>query len=104
MLFAVAGAYNTPLYKRLKLEEFTATLIQCFFGSIILLFILFLNDNEQHYSYFYIVFFTLFILETLFVTVGRMFLISKASKRFRQNVTLLNTIIIGNNSKAVSCL
>ncbi len=102
MLFAVAGAYNVPLYKKLKLEEFTATLIQCFFGSIILLFILFLNDNKQHYSYFYIVFFTLFILETCFVSIGRMFVISNACRRFRKNAACFNTVIIGDNLKAVA--
>lgn len=102
MLFAVAGSYNTPLHKRLKLEEFADTVIQCFFGSIILLFILFLNDNEEHYTYFYIVFFTLFILETFFVTIGRMLLIGNASKHFRQNATLFNTVIVGNSSKAVA--
>ncbi len=102
MLFAIAGAYNTPLHKRLKLEEFTDTVIQCFFGSILLLFILFLNDNEEHYTYFYIVFFTLFILETIFVSIGRMFMISNAVKRFKQNAASFNTIIIGNNAKAVT--
>ena len=102
ILFAVAGAYNTPLYKKMKLEEFTATLIQCFIGSIILLFILFLNDDEQHYSYFYIVLFTLFILETFFVMIGRMLVIDTARKRFRKNKTSFNTVIVGNNSKAVA--
>ena len=101
-LFAIAGAYNMPLHKRLKLEEFAETVIQCFFGSILLLFILFLNDNQEHYTYFYIVFFTLFILETLFVTIGRMFMISNARNHFKQNSTLFNTIIIGNNAKAVA--
>jgi exopolysaccharide biosynthesis polyprenyl glycosylphosphotransferase len=102
ILFGIAGAYNVPPYKKLKLEEFTATLIQCFFGSIILLFILFLNDNEQHYSYFYIVFFTLFVLETFFVSVGRMFVISNAGRHFRRNASSFNTVIIGDNLKAVA--
>jgi len=102
ILFAVAGAYNTPLHKRLKLEEFADAVIQCFFGSIILLFIIFLNDHEEHYTYFYIVFFMLFFLETVFVTIGRMLMISNAMKHFKQNATSFNTVIIGNNSKAVT--
>ena len=102
ILFAVAGAYNTQLHKRLKLEEFADAVIQCFFGSIILLFIIFLNDHEEHYTYFYIVFFMLFILETVFVAIGRMLMISNAMKHFKQNATSFNTVIIGNNSKAVT--
>lgn len=102
MLFAIAGAYNTSLFKRLKLEEFTATCTQCFIGSLILLFILFLNDTQQHYSYFYIIFFTLFFLQTALVSTGRLFLINNARKHLKSNAVLFNTIIVGSNSKAVA--
>lgn len=102
ILFAVFGAYNIPLYKKRKLEEFTATCTQCFFGSIILLFILFFNDNEQHYTYFYIVFFTLFLSQTLFVTIGRMYVLHSAEKHFSKNPASFNTIIVGSGLKAMA--
>ncbi len=102
MLFAVAGTYNTPVYKKFKLEEFTATCTQCFIGSLLLLFILFLNDKEQHYSYFYTIFFTLFFLQVTCVSVGRLLLINNARKFLKRNDILFNTIIIGNNAKAVA--
>src|SRR6516162_610334 len=78
ILFAVAGAYNIPLYKKSRLKELTASCIQCLIGSVLLLFLLFLNDNEQHYTYFYEVFFILISLQTLFIASGRTLLISFA--------------------------
>lgn len=101
VLFTIAGAYNTPLYKRFRLEEFTATCMQCLAGSLILLFILFLNDNQQHYTYFYIVFFSLFGLQTFFVVAGRMFVLNNAIKQHKKNKTVFNTVIIGNNANAI---
>src|SRR5882757_1452336 len=38
-LFAIAGVYNTPLYKKSRLKELTASCIQCLIGSMVLLFI-----------------------------------------------------------------
>lgn len=102
MLFAVAGAYNILLYKRRKLEEFTATCTQCFFGSIILMFILFFNDNEQHYTYLYFVFFTLFLLEILFVTIGRMLVLNNVENYYSKHPASFNTIIVGNGLKAIA--
>ncbi len=99
-LFTIAGAYHTPLYKRFRLEEFTATCIQCFIGSVILLFIFFLNDKQQRYTYFYIVFFSQFFLQTFFVTTGRMLVLNNIIKQRKKNKTLFNTVIIGNNANA----
>ena len=102
ILYAIAGAYNTQLYKRFKLEEFAATCTQCLIGSLVLLFIIFLNDKEQHYTYFYIVFFTLFFLQTILISVGRLLLINNARKHIKDNLVLFNTVIVGNNTKAVA--
>jgi exopolysaccharide biosynthesis polyprenyl glycosylphosphotransferase len=102
ILFAIAGTYNIPLYKRSRLKELTATFLQCITGSMLLLFILFLNDNEQHYSYFYTVCFLLVLWQTLLIATGRLLLISFAKNTMRKNPQLFNTIIIGNNSKATA--
>src|SRR5882672_5025337 len=102
VLFAIAGTYNIDLYKKYGLKELTATGLQCLTGSLLLLFVLFLNDNEQHYSYFYTVFFRLVLLQTLLVATGRLLLVSLAKKMMRKNPQLFNTIIIGNSTKATA--
>jgi polysaccharide biosynthesis protein PslA len=101
-LFAVSGAYNQALYKRSQLKEITASIIQCLIGSILLLFILFFNDREADPPYLYDVFFMLMVLQSLFVIVGRLILISIAHNDIKKNPALFNTVIIGNNAKAVA--
>ncbi len=100
ILYAVTGAYNTPIYKKSRLTEATSTVIQSFAGSAILLFVLFLNDLRQDYTYLYIVFFTLLALQTFVPFIGRYILIMLAKKRIRKGKFFLNTIIIGNNRKS----
>jgi exopolysaccharide biosynthesis polyprenyl glycosylphosphotransferase len=101
-LFAIAGSYNASIYKKSRLKELTVTFNECLFGSLILLFILFLNDNEQHYTYFYAVFFTLILLQVFLTALGRLLLITIAKKNVRKNGYLLNSIIVGGNHKSSS--
>ena len=51
-LYSVMGAYNESVYKRSRLTDFNSSFIQAFTGSIILLFVLFMNDSERNYTYF----------------------------------------------------
>jgi len=89
-LFALAGSYNISLHKRSRLKELTVTFNECLIGSLILLFILFLNDKEQHYSYFYNVFFTLILMQLVLTGVGRLLLITVAKKRIGNSHHLIN--------------
>src|SRR4051812_42732392 len=45
ILYCIMGSYNNSVYKKSRLSELTVTFIESFLGSIILLFVLFLNDN-----------------------------------------------------------
>jgi exopolysaccharide biosynthesis polyprenyl glycosylphosphotransferase len=101
-LFAVAGSYNTPIYKKSRLKELTVTFNECLFGSLILLFILFLNDKEQHYTYFYTVFFTLILLQMFLTATGRLLLIMIVRRSLSKNPYLFNSIIVGNNQKSTA--
>src|SRR5256885_3646958 len=46
ILYSVMGSYNNSVYKKSRLSELTVTSMESFLGSIILLFVLFLNDKE----------------------------------------------------------
>lgn len=70
-LFAVSGSYNQALYKRSQLKEITASIIQCLIGSILLLFILFLNDRESNPAYLYDVFFYVHCFANLVCDYGQ---------------------------------
>src|ERR1051326_5537541 len=57
VIYSVIGSYNDSVYKKSRLAELTTTFIEVFIGSIILLFVLFLNDKSDDYAYLYTIFF-----------------------------------------------
>jgi exopolysaccharide biosynthesis polyprenyl glycosylphosphotransferase len=100
ILYSVMGSYNNSVYKKSRLSELTVTFIESFIGSIILLFVLFLNDNEQHYTYFYTTFFALLFLQTVVTYVGRFIIINIARHHLVTGKFFFNTLIVGNSRKA----
>jgi exopolysaccharide biosynthesis polyprenyl glycosylphosphotransferase len=99
-LYTIIGSYNDNVYTKSRLAELTTTFIEAFFGSLILLFVLFLNDREQHYSYFYTCFFSLLLLQTIVTYGGRVFIINIAKQHLASGKYFFNTLIIGNSRKA----
>lgn len=100
LLNAIIGSYSDSVYKKSRLSELTTTFIESFLGSLIILFALFLNDNEVHYTYFYTIFFSLLILQTIVVFAGRLVILLAAKKQILQGKFSFNTIIVGNSRKA----
>jgi len=100
ILYSIGGSYNNSVYKKSRLSELTVTFIESFLGSIILLFVLFLNDNEEHYTYFYTTFFALLFLQTLVTYFGRFIIINMARHHLATGKFFFNTLIVGNSRKA----
>ncbi len=100
IIFSVIGSYNQSIYKKSRLSELTVTFIQCFMGGIILLFVLFMNDQDLYYTYFYKTFFTLLFLQVFVVYTGRFILISIARSQIAKGRFSFNTLIVGNSRKA----
>jgi len=99
-LYTIIGSYNGSVYKKSRLAELTTTFIEAFIGSLILLFVLFFNDREQHYSYFYTSFFSLLFLQTIITYIGRFFIINVAKRHLASGKYFFNTLIVGNTRKA----
>ena len=99
-LYTVIGSYNDTVYKKSRLAELTTTFIEAFIGSLILLFVLFFNDREEHYSYFYTCFFSLLFLQTIVTYTGRLFIINIAKHHLASGKFFFNTLIVGNSRKA----
>ncbi len=100
ILFSVTGSYNRDVYNKSRLSELTLTFIQCFMGALILLFVLFMNDKDQHHTYFYNTFFALLFLQTLVTYFGRFIIISIAKQHIAAGKFSFNTLIVGNSRKA----
>lgn len=99
-LYAVMGAYSSSVYKRSRLTDFNNTFLQATTGSIILLFVLFMNDSRNDYNYFYITFFSLLIFQTIVTYIGRYIIISIARKQLASGRFSFKTLIVGNSRKA----
>lgn len=98
-LYAVAGVYNISFYKKSRLSELTGTFIQTLIGSLLLLFILFLNDFEKHYSYYYKIFFLMLATQFTLVCAARIVLITIARKHITGGNYLYHSLLIGSNGK-----
>ena len=104
VLYSITGAYNNAVYKRSRLTDFNNTLIQSFTGSIILFFVLFMNDGERNYNYFYITFFSLFFLQTIATFIGRFIIVTMARRQLESGKFSFRTLIVGNSRKASDAL
>ncbi len=101
VMFLLTGSYSMSLYKKSRLNEITHTLIITLVGSVLLFFFLFINDKKSTYTYYYNVFFTLFLLQLVFVLVGRMILLTISKKHLKQGSVSFATLFVGNNANAV---
>lgn len=99
-LFLLSGFYGKPLYKRSRLNEATSTFWVCLLGTLILFFILILNDQATSYTYFYSSIAYYFGLQTFFTTVGRIVILGKVKSDVKSGKLKLNSLIIGNNYAA----
>ncbi|MBC7586861.1 MAG: hypothetical protein H7178_00765, partial [Chitinophagaceae bacterium] len=75
MLFTLTGSYSLSLYRKSRLSELTNALIVTLVGSLVIFFLMLINDSKDNYSYYYRVFFSLLSIQILFVVVGRMLLL-----------------------------
>ncbi len=101
LLFTVMGSYKGTVYTKSRLTELTNTIIQSLTGCLIIFFILFLNDKDEGYIYFYKVFFTFLGLQSLLVFSGRLLLLSIAKNHLLKGKYFFRTLFIGNNKKAL---
>ncbi len=100
-LFMLTGFYRQSLYKKSRLNEFTYTFIVCLVGSLLIFFTFLLNDKAPSYTYFYSAFFSLFALQFGLTITGRLLILLKIKNDLMSGKIKLNTLLIGNNNKAV---
>jgi exopolysaccharide biosynthesis polyprenyl glycosylphosphotransferase len=97
----LTGFYKHALIKKSRLNEFTSTFIVCIAGSLLIFFTFLLNDKAPSYTYFYSVFFGLFGLQFGLTFFGRLLLLNRTKADLLAGRIKLNTLLIGNNAKAV---
>lgn len=100
ILYTLAGAYHS-LYKKSRLLEIISTFFCSLIGTIVLFFILILNDTRNDYLYFYRAFFSLLFIHFFLTVIGRMLFLSVVKKQLLKGTVRFNTLMIGSQDNAV---
>jgi exopolysaccharide biosynthesis polyprenyl glycosylphosphotransferase len=100
LLFHYLTGTYFDLYKKSRLQELGKTFIVSFLGSIIIFFILLLDDYVRKYSDYYLTFFVLFAFQFLFTSTGRTLILNHLKKTIRSGKVGFATLMIGSSGKA----
>lgn len=98
--FFIVGAYS-DLYRRFRIKEFGQTFLVSLIGSLILFFILVLDDEYESYKNYYQSFAILFGLHFGMTLIPRLILTSITVRSIHERRFGFPTIIIGGNIKAL---
>lgn len=98
-IFWFSGYYNQPFGKS-RLTEFFTTLLSTIVGTILVFFILFINDLPDHFEVYYQLFFALLGLQFLFVYVPRLLITQRGLRKVASREWTTSALIIGVGSKA----
>lgn len=103
MLFLLFGFYKN-LYNKSRLKEFAYTLIGVLTGTIVIFFIILLDDHIQNYTGYYKEFILVFTMQLVMVWTGRMLLLSMIKRQFKKGSVKIQTLLIGSGSMAVQTI
>ncbi len=99
-LYYLSGYYK-DIYRKSRLIELGQTLFIVLIGTIIIFFVLLLDDTILSYKNYYISFIGLLTIHFIFTYLPRIVLTTWTANRIHKKIIGFNTIIIGSNEKAV---
>ncbi|MCX7696365.1 MAG: sugar transferase [Bacteroidales bacterium] len=99
-LYFFTGFYE-KIFKRSRLKEMEKTLIQTTIGSLILFFMIILDDIVPNFTAYYKSFLFLFIVHFTLTYAGRLFITSQTIKKIRTGKWGFKTLLVGNNGNAL---
>lgn len=103
VLYALMGTYN-DVYRKSRLNELGRTFLATCIGVVILFFVVIIDDSIYTYRNYYGSLLTVFLLHFGFTFVVRFIQLTAISKRIQQGNISFNTLMIGDNQRAVTLL
>ena len=100
-LYTVFGGYR-DIYRRFRTLELGQTLIISVIGTLVIFFVLLLDDEVANYRYYYRSFVALFILHFGITFLLRIILTSRTVKKVHDRRIGFNTILVGGNERALA--
>lgn len=102
-LYALFDEYR-DIYRHSRLATIARTLLMSIFGTLVIFFIVILDDSVSGYRSYYRSLLTLFSFHFLLTLLVRMILLTRASRRLKNGVVAFNTLVIGGGARAVDLL
>jgi len=99
-LFYSIGSY-TDIYRKSRLTEFAKTFLIALIGSIVLFFVLLLDDQVPTSKSFIHAYFMLFLFSFLLLFTGRYVLLIYTKRQLVNRIVGYNTLILGGNKLAI---
>ncbi len=100
LVYYLTGFYNN-IFRRSRLLELGKTALTSIVGVTAIFFLLLLNDTISSYKNYYQLYFNLLLLHFSFTYIFRLILTTQTIRRIHQRKIGFNTVIIGNNEKAL---
>lgn len=100
-LYTIVGGYR-EIYRRFRTMELGQTLLISVIGTLIIFFVLLLDDEVANYRYYYRSFIALFLLHFGITFLFRFILTSNTVKRVHDRRIGFNTILVGGNERALA--
>lgn len=97
--YFLLGSYQS-IYKKSRFIEFTNTFLYSMIGCIVLFFVIVLDDLHDSYTYYYLSFTALFIMQFTFTLIGRLIILNLVKKQINSAQVHFNAAIIGNHENA----
>jgi len=101
MLLSWMSGYYRDIFRKSRLAELGITLLTTLIGTLILFFVLFLDDAVANYKSYYLSLLVYFSMQFLLTYSFRLILTSQTLRRIREKKIWFNTLIIGSNEKAL---
>jgi exopolysaccharide biosynthesis polyprenyl glycosylphosphotransferase len=100
-MYALWGMYSN-LLRRHRIREVGQVAATSIIGTILVFFILLLDDQLPNYNYYYTTVGTLFFSHFLLTLVGRLIITSRTVHHVQQRKWGFPTLLVGGNSKALN--
>lgn len=99
-LYTLTGTYKN-IYRKSRLREFGQTFLTSLVGSLILFFVVILDDQIASYTQYYKSYFTLFLTHFFLTETFRFILTTYTGNRIKNREIGFYTLIIGSNQNAL---
>lgn len=99
-MFGLAGLYHSP-YRKSRLKEFGTSLSITIIGTIVLFFVLLIDDYVANYQNYYQILLTMFLLVFILTYIPRLVITTQTIYRIHNRIIGYPTIIVGSGKKAL---